>query len=902
MDNGRTLQWRRRRERRTTCRLSCEVMERRQLLSALMVTNTNDDTNPHSLRWAVLQANSSTGSATIDFDIPGTGPATITLSTSLPAFINPVVIDGESEPGYAGTPLIEISGAGLTGSGNNGLVIAAGGSTIEGLSVVGFSNAAIVLTNGGSNVIQGNYLGVMPSGTQAIANGTGLSVFGSSNNTIGGGGAGNVISGNTGDGIEIQSGVTTATGNLITGNRIGTTADGSTALGNSHDGIDIQGASDNFIGSPGPSFGNVVSGNLGAGISVSQTASGTQIEGNTIGLAEDGRTPLGNGGDGIELDDAPESVIGGLGASGGNLISSNQGDGINTSRGSDGTWVAGNWIGTDATGNLALGNLGNGITLGSSSNTIGGTIGGAANVIEYNGTGRVGAGVELSGEVDQDLILSNSIYANAGLGINLGSGPTPNHAPGTPGPNDYQNYPALSLAQSDGSQTTVQGTLSESPSSQYFIQFFASPMQDPSGHGQGKVLIGSQYAQTDVHGNATFSMTLATSAFPGQFISATATSATNDTSEFSSDVQVQGQINLVLSGSATPNPVLAGGALTYTFTVSNEGYENADGVSLTDQFPGSLTLGSVSTSQGFRVPVSSPGLVDVYLGTIAIGASATVTIVTQTGGGSVGTIIDSATVTSQESDPTPSLESASVTTTVLADADLSVAIAEGPNPALMGTNLTYTMTLANQGPDPAANVVATLPVASGLSFVSATASVGTASYEDGQVVVTLGSLAVNSADTVTLVLQAQAPGEVQETASVTSQADDPNPSNNAASVTTEIDPATDLSVHVAASTPVAATGVPFDYVVTVTNNGPMAATSVALSDSLPTGVTFVSATTDQGVVPSQAGGIVTATLSTLAVGASANLTIVVNPTASPGAILTDSASVTGEPVELESVQ
>ena len=97
---------------------------------------------------------------------------------------------------------------------------------------------------------------------------------------------------------------------------------------------------------------------------MSRTASGTQIEGNTIGLAEDGQTPLGNGGDGIELDDAPESVIGGLGTGEGNLISSNQGDGINTSRGSDGTWVAGNWIGTDTSGNLALGNLGNGITLG----------------------------------------------------------------------------------------------------------------------------------------------------------------------------------------------------------------------------------------------------------------------------------------------------------------------------------------------------------------------------------------------------------------------------------------------------------------------------------------------------------------------------------------------------------
>ena len=174
------------------------------------------------------------------------------------------------------------------------------------------------------------------------------------------------------------------------------------------------------------------------------------IEGNTIGLATDGRTPMGNGGDGIELDDAPDTVIGGTALDQGNLIASNQGDGIHTSDGAAGLWVAGNWIGTDTTGALRLGNLGNGISLGSSSNTIGGTLGSAANVIEYNGTGRVGAGVELVGSVDHNLILSNSIYANAGLGINMGSGPTPNHAPGTPGPNDYQNYPVLSLAQSDG--------------------------------------------------------------------------------------------------------------------------------------------------------------------------------------------------------------------------------------------------------------------------------------------------------------------------------------------------------------------------------------------------------------------------------------------------------------------
>ena len=62
--------------------------------------------------------------------------------------------------------------------------------------------------------------------------------------------------------------------------------------------------------------------------------------------------------------------------------------------------------------------------------------------------------------------------------------------PAPSGPNDYQNYPGLTIAQSDGDQTVIQGTLYESPNSSYMLQFFSSPTADPSGHGQGKVLIG----------------------------------------------------------------------------------------------------------------------------------------------------------------------------------------------------------------------------------------------------------------------------------------------------------------------------------------------------------------------------------------------------------------------------
>ena len=510
-----------------------------------------------------------------------------------------------------------------------------------------------MLESGAGNVVEGNYLGVTTDGTQAIPNGQGLAILGSSLNTVGSGagGAGNVISGNTGDGILIQPQGTQSSANLITGNWIGTTADGTGALGNTLSGIAIGASSANLVGSPGQGSGNVVSGNLGAGISVTGGSTGTLIQNNTIGLAKDGKTRLGNGGDGILLDDAPGTVIGGTEFSQRNIIASNHGDGINTSGQTTGLLVIGNAIGTDATGLLPLGNLGNGISLGSSSNTIGGTGAGAGNVIEFNGNGSVGAGVELVGDVNHDEILSNSIYANAGLGINLGSGPTPNHAPGTVGPNDYQNYPTLTLGQSDGTETTIQGTLYESPNTTYLLQFFSSPTEDPSGHGQGKVMVGSSSVTTDANGNATFTQQLPSATLPGQFISATATNPQNDTSEFSSDLAVQGQINLVLTASATPDPVQAGGTVTYSLTVANQGFNDAHNVVLNNVLPAGLSLSSIATSQGYVVPITTPGTMTVNLGTIAAGTSATVTIVAQTTAGSVGSITDSATISSLETDP-----------------------------------------------------------------------------------------------------------------------------------------------------------------------------------------------------------------------------------------------------------
>jgi uncharacterized repeat protein (TIGR01451 family) len=876
-------------------------MERRQLLSALTVTDTADDANPGSLRWAIDQANSSpTGaSVEIDFDIPDGGPLTIHLSSPLPVIQVPLTVDGTTEPGYSGSPLVEVDGSGLAGTAVDGLVVTAGNSTIRGLSLVGFSGSAIVLESGNANVVAANYVGLTPSGTLAAPNQQGITLLGSSYNTIGVGtaGLGNVISGNAGDGILVEPGDgTNSAANQVVGNEIGTSPDGLHAIGNGGSGIvvDGDGAGGNMLGMPGLGFGNVVSGNQGPAIIVNGGAHGTEIQNDLIGVGIDGKTPLGNQGDGVQLDDAPGTLIGGPDPGERNVIAANRGNGIATSDDTTGLVVAGNSIGTDTSGVLQLGNQQNGICLASSNNTIGGTDGGATNFIEFNGSGRVGAGVQLVGPVTENTILSNSIAANAGLGINFGSGPTPNHAPGTPGPNDYQNYPVLSVAQDNGVATTVDGTLFESPNTTYVVQFFSSPQPDPSGYGQGKTFLGSTNVQTDSQGSATFTTGLPPAGAAGMYLSATATDPSGNTSEFSGDIAVQGQINLVVTGVASPNPVLDGASLTYTLTVNNLGTAVAHDVIFQDQLPSSVTLQGITPSQGFVIPEAGGGAPEVDLGTIPAGTSATVIITVQTGVSSVGTITDTASVSSEEPDPNQAAESTTIPVVVETAADVSISLAEGPSPALAGDDLMYTMTVSNLGPQGASNVIASLPMASGLDFVSASSAVGSVSVVAGQAVASLGNLASGAQDVVTIVVQATAAGSVTETASVTSDSLDPDLANNtSAPVTTAVAPASDLEVQIAADTTVAATGMPFDYTVTATNNGPSDDTAVVLSDSLPAGVTFVSATTDSGAIPTLANGVVTVQLAILPAGSTATLTIAVNPTAQPGATLVDTATVQG---------
>ena len=127
------------------------------------------------------------------------------------------------------------------------------------------------------------------------------------------------------------------------------------------------------------------------------------------------------------------------------------------------------------------------------------------------------------------------------LGTSVGAdGPTPNDpGDGDTGGNGLQNFPVLLSATTTGSAVSVRGTLDSSPSDQFTIEFFASPSCDPSGFGEGAAFVGSTLATTDGAGHGTFSLTLPAAVAVGAVVTATATRlSTDDTSEFSACIAV----------------------------------------------------------------------------------------------------------------------------------------------------------------------------------------------------------------------------------------------------------------------------------------------------------------------------------------------------------------------------
>jgi uncharacterized repeat protein (TIGR01451 family) len=332
--------------------------------------------------------------------------------------------------------------------------------------------------------------------------------------------------------------------------------------------------------------------------------------------------------------------------------------------------------------------------------------------------------------------------------------------------------------------------------------------------------------------------------------------------------------NISVTKTDSPDPVLAGQQLTYNLTVGNSGPRAATGVQLTDTLPSSVTFESATPSQG---TCSQTGVtVSCSLGTVSNGANATVEIKVRPQ--TTGSITNTATVASNVNDPSTGNNSASAATTVNPAADLSITNGDSPDPVLAGNVLTYAVGLQNSGPSTATNVSVTDTLPPGSVFVSATPSQGSCSQASGTVSCSIGNLPSGAIRSISIKIRPQAAGTITNSASITSLTPDANTANNSASAQTTVDPAADLSVTKTDSPDPVRVGQQLTYTLSVHNSGPAPATGTSLTDTLPSGVTFGSATPTQGSC-SQASGTVTCSLGTIASGANVGIEIKVTPQA-----------------------
>ena len=316
----------------------------------------------------------------------------------------------------------------------------AGANTIGGTTagardvIAGNSGDGVHIVSGaGDNVVEGDYIGIGVDDVPGLGNGeSGVAIFGgASNNTIGGAattmggslaGAGNVISGNVGNGVYISDGGTNA--NVIEGDYIGTNVTGTQALANEQ-GIYLGGGTtNNTIGGTTSSTGDVISGNSTNGIELfSLGTAGNMVWGDDIGVGAGGKTALGNGWSGVAIyGQANNNTVGvtPAGSGAGDVISANGQNGVYISdSGTVGNLVAGDYIGTNAGGSSALAN-GTGVYIQNNAayNTIGGTTAAARDVI----SGNSGDGVHIINGASDNLVEGDYIGVSPSGQTGLGNG------------------------------------------------------------------------------------------------------------------------------------------------------------------------------------------------------------------------------------------------------------------------------------------------------------------------------------------------------------------------------------------------------------------------------------------------------------------------------------------------
>jgi uncharacterized repeat protein (TIGR01451 family) len=305
------------------------------------------------------------------------------------------------------------------------------------------------------------------------------------------------------------------------------------------------------------------------------------------------------------------------------------------------------------------------------------------------------------------------------------------------------------------------------------------------------------------------------------------------------DVEVRKTVN-----NSTP---LVGQTVTFTVTVQNHGPSDSTGIEVRDLLPSELTFVSATPSQGAYNPTT--GLWTV--GAVAQSTSVTMTLTATVN--APGTVTNLAVKTAQtEPDSRSGNDSGGATLTGAPSADIWVDKAIDRSTALVGENVTFTVTVTNRGPSAATNVAIDDALPAGLAMVSATPSQGT--YNPTTGVWTVGSMTATGQATLTMVATLTQAGALVNQASVrSSDQHDPDGLNNTFAASVNAQANADILVTKTVSNTAPAVGATVTYTVAATNLGPSEATVVEVFDVLPAGLAFVSASPSQGTYDETTG-------------------------------------------------
>ena len=645
------------------------------------------------------------------------------------------------------------------------------------------------ISNSANVRISGIYIGTDRSGTNAQPNAAGGIIITDSTGVhvshclVSGNGT------NWAPGMTLYSTQTPTTckSNSVTSCFIGTDCTGTHLVPNSGYGVYLYNAAANLIGPSTtplsrmmPTAGaNVIAGNKYSEVNIGGTDSpGNYVQGNILGLNATATLPVDSSIQGVTVY-SPDNFIEG------NLIATH-GNGVNITGGNN-TIVRNNRIAVSGAYNNAIG-------LTDANNcTIGGPNWGDGNSLSCDANNNGAAAWVYHVNVPGFAATNNTIRGNATLGPILLDGSRNANVPcgSTNGANRLLNYPVLTSAVTSNGTTTIQGSLNSLASKTYIIDFYANAsanLQAPSGQSY----LGSTAVTTSGGCTGSFPVAISSPApVPaGQFITATATDPTGNTSEFSAPQIVTGTgtaADVSLTGTAAPALAEPGAPITYSLVLSNAGPADAGPVTVTDNLPDTVTYVACNATGGGNCGGSGNNRTVTFT-SLASGASATITFVaTVSGALPNGTEIDNwATANLAVPDSNPANNTAVAVAIANRQIDLVLTQTATLEPVNAGATLSYSLVVSNQGPATATGVQLIDPLPAFTDFLTGISSQGSCTQLGSTVSCHLSNIAAGASATVTLTVVPHLPGVFTNTAVVAGNEFDSNPSNNIASAVSTV--------------------------------------------------------------------------------------------------------------------